>query len=414
MLKYRLSILSLFLFLTGFAQEIPFDSFSKKGCFTHEMTKINLSRFVQGRNPIYRNSTSLAEDDYYIIPCVVHVIHDGGIENISDEMIKSQIAVLNEDFGHYGSHNIDVRGEDAKIRFCLASKDPNGLKTSGIVRLQSSYADLDSKDEMSTKDLSYWDPHKYLNFWIVKSIDKDPKLLGYAYRPTQSGGPDFNGDGIVITYKYFGRTGTGFNNLGRTCTHEVGHYFDLMHVWGGDENGEGDCKDDDGIFDTPNCSSTFFSHPTNSCPHSNQCNNTRLIEDFMDYSYDACMKLFTAGQNDRMRLIIQTHRSELVSYDNLVNAGCINEYDSLNSNSRVDIRSSPAQRQIVFETHYSRGSSDLLFNVYDVSGALLKEEKISGIGKNSVPYNLIEFRPGIYIIKGSFAGENFYHKVLIY
>ncbi|MBL6962829.1 MAG: hypothetical protein ISR55_03335 [Bacteroidetes bacterium] len=413
---YLFSVGGLFLFFNLFSQDIPEGGVSKKGCFMHEMTQINKHRFVPTNSIYYRNYEAFNEDEYYIIPCVVHVIHDGGDENISDQKIKSQIDILNEDYGHYGVHNLDARGEDAKIRFCLASRDPDGVASTGINRIQSSFTDLDSEDEMATKNLSYWDPHKYLNLWIVKSIDNNPQLLGYSYRPTLSGGPDFNGDGIVLTYKYVGKTATGYNNLGRTATHESGHYFDLMHVWGGDDfaEGEGDCNDDDQIYDTPNCSTTFHSHPNNSCPHPRQCNNVRLIEDFMDYSYDACMKLFTPGQNERMRLIIQNYRSELVSYNNMIITGCEKIYDSLNSNSRVDIRTSPTQNKVIFKTHFSKGTSDLIFNLYDITGALLKKEIITGIGKQTIPYDLIELRPGIYIITGTFAGESFTHKLLMY
>jgi hypothetical protein len=402
----------LVLFLQHPALSQQHDSLHGKICLTHKMTQINQHRFVNNNAHIYRNNQ--LEDDFLIVPCVVHIIHDGGVENISDDMVISQIEVLNEDFGHFGPYNQDDRGEDAKIRFCLATRDPDGAASSGIVRVQSSQTNMDSENEMAMKDLSYWDPQHYLNVWIVKTIDNNSQFIGYSYQPSLSGGPLFNGDGVVIKYNYFGRTGIGFNNLGRTCTHEFGHYFDLMHPWGGDSPGEGDCQDDDGIFDTPNCSLDYYSHPINACPHPTQCGNIRLIEDFMDYSYDECMKLFTPGQIKHMRGAISLYRSELVSYQNLVNTGCVNLYDSLNSNSRVDIRTNPTQHHIIFVTHYSKGLSDLVFSIYDIRGHLMREGVFYDIGKTDVSYDLLGLRPGIYLLKGHFAGESFHHKVLIY
>lgn len=98
----------------------------------------------------------------------------------------------------------------------------------------------------------------------------------------------------------------------------------------------------------------------------------------------------------------------------MIITGCEKIYDSLNSNSRVDIRTSPTQNKVIFKTHFSKGTSDLIFNLYDITGALLKKEIITGIGKQTIPYDLIELRPGIYIITGTFAGESFTHKLLMY
>jgi len=388
----------------------------KRNCYTHKMTEINKDKFPDLPKADYREILDLTADEYVIIPVVVHVIHNGGPENISDELIKSQIDVLNEDFGHYGTMTNDPRGADMLIRFCLAKKDPDGNPTTGIIRVKSEKTNLIASNEMETKSLSYWDPTKYMNIWIVNSIDMDNTVQGYSYMPSNSGGPSFQGDGIVLNYRYFGRNG-GFvlqYNHGRTCTHEVGHYFDLKHPWGGDnfKKGEGNCHDDDGIYDTPNCSADYYSAPP-VCNHPQQCGNIRMIENFMDYSLDACMKIFTTGQKQKMLNAISKYRGVLVSYNNLISTGCINLYDSVNSNSTVDIYPNPASNFITFETHLIRDTSNLNISIYDYYGRMVMEKSYNDLSRTSVFLPLYNISPGVYIIKGSFGGEAFLKKIVI-
>ena len=198
------------------------DSTGRRICLLHFMTEKNADKFPSFiPDDVYRESYEMHDEAYFIIPVVIHVIHDGGPENLSDELLKSQIAVLNEDFGNYGIYNNDPRGKDSRIRFCLAKRDPDGMPTTGIVRIQSPLCDLKTDVEMETKNLSRWDQHRYLNIWVVRSIDGSSNIQGYAYMPRNSGGPIFQGDGIVMTYRFFGRSGN-FDiryNHGRTCTH---------------------------------------------------------------------------------------------------------------------------------------------------------------------------------------------------
>jgi len=393
------------------------DTSNRRICLTHYMSKINADKFNPQPPDVFRSLEAIEEDDYFIIPVVIHVIHNNGPENINDELLRSQIDVLNEDFGHYGINNIDARGEDTRIRFCLAKRDPDGVPTTGIVRIQSTFTDLKTGDEMSTKDLSHWNPKRYLNIWVVRSIDGSSNVQGYAYMPRNSGGPLFEADGIVMTYKFFGRGG-GFDlryNLGRTCSHETGHYFDLLHTWGSDdfEAGEGDCEDDDGIYDTPNCSLDYYSDPATHCFHPWQCNNTRMVENFLDYSLDACMKLFTTDQGDKMRNTIRQYRSQLVSYENLQQCGCLDLYDSLNSNTRVDIYPVPASDYLYIETHYTKGTSTLEFHIFDMYGRYISGEVFNTVSKMTKEYAIHYLRPGIYYMTGSFAGEVFRKKFLV-
>lgn len=387
-------------------------------CYTDYMMEKNADKFPKFDPQKLRASATNFKDEFAIIPVVVHIIHNNGPENISDERIRSQVEALNEDFGHYGIYNNDDRGEDTKIRFCLATKDPDGNPTNGIVRVASPYTDLDSDKEMLTKNLSRWDPHLYLNIWVVKSIDGSENIQGYSYVPRTSGGPSFNADGVVITYKFFGKIGTspyGYN-LGRTTTHEVGHYLDLIHPWGGDDfySGQGGCNDDDGIGDTPNCDSVYFSiYPQ--CNNPRQCNHFRMIENFMDYSTDGCMSLFTPGQGDKMRATLKTYRSKLISYNNIVERGCVEYYDSLNNNTTVDVYPNPiplSDPNLYFTTH-SKEKHDLTIYLYDFSGNFLFSHVYKGVDKKEIILNLKGIRPGMYFLIGYYADRSFQHKIII-
>jgi hypothetical protein len=390
-------------------------------CFTGYMTRLMQEKFP--KQPVSAiASDSEMNSTYFIIPVVVHVIHLGGVENISDDLIKSQIDVLNEDYGHYGPANTDKRGADTKIRFCLAKKDPWGNPTTGINRIYSQYSNLVGDSELFTKELSTWNPKKYMNFWIVKSINGSATIQAYSYLPSTSGGPAYAGDGVVVTYKYFGKGGnfSTYYNLGKTSTHESGHYFDLLHTWGRDGAGYGDCNDDDGIEDTPDCSLEYYSSPVTKCFHPVQCGYVRMIENYLDYSTDGCMTLFTSGQANKMISAIQQFRRELVSRQNLSDCGCSNLYDSLNNFIDIQLYPTIVYNDKIFLHIKNNYKLPLTFNIFDMYGRVVYTQKISGgyrnVGNETKEIDLINenghLRPGVYILQGTYAGS-FQRKFII-
>ena len=247
-----------------------------------------------------------------VIPVVVHVLHNGtavGVEaNISDAQILSQIRVLNEDFRRKNADAIRTPAEflpvaaDANIEFVLAKQDPNGLPTTGIVRLQGPYTIYGPEDATLIGQTSQWNPEEYLNMWVVPLVSP---FLGYATFPT-SNLPGLNftptaaiRDGITVDYLFFGTgPGTAANTNGRTTTHEVGHYLGLRHIWG-----DGGCEVDDFVLDTPN-----QDNPNNSICNDNpvriSCGTNNMIQNYMDYTPDPCMNLFTKGQVDRFDVVL--------------------------------------------------------------------------------------------------------------
>ena len=389
--------------------------FVKRICYNHYMTELNRKYFTHNLN---QAPFALEADngiDYMIIPVVVHVIHNDSVENLSDEVIISQITVLNEDYGNYGPLNNDSRAVDTKIRFCLAKKDPDGNPTNGIVRVRSVYTDLNSGDENQTKSLSRWDPYRYFNIWIVRSIDGVSNIQGYSYLPSETKGPKFIGDGLVITFKYFGRLNVyspSTYNRGRTTVHETGHYLDLLHTWGHDGPHKGGCDDDDGIDDTPNDSMQFFSAPP-LCPHPVQCGYIRMIENYMDYSLDRCMKIFTLGQKERMRSSTLTYRSELINYSNLEKCGCNYLYDSLNSTANVRFYPNPVFGKDVTIEVFNKLPANMNLRIYDLYGRLIKDHVINNISKGTFTIDMREFTPGIYIVNGDFLSQKFRQKLII-
>ncbi|TDE45585.1 T9SS type A sorting domain-containing protein [Flavobacterium rhamnosiphilum] len=266
------------------------------------------------KQKIKNTSKGLKQNAVITIPVVVHVIHNeeviGVDENIFDQQVISQIQVLNEDFrkktGTPG-FNTNPVGADVEIEFALAKRDPSGIVSNGIDRVDFGQESW-STDEINSfvKPLTQWDPEKYLNIWVVKLAPNN--LLGYAQFPSTSGlsglnadGGSANTDGVVIGYAFFGSSdyfpgGTYLTDYdkGRTTSHEVGHWLGLRHIWGDDEG----CDVDDFCADTPNTGEANEGCPigVDSCP----APGLDMVENYMDYTNDACMNIFTVNQKTRM------------------------------------------------------------------------------------------------------------------
>ena len=286
----------------------------------------------------------------YTIPVVVHIVYWNAVENISQAQVNSQIAILNADYAGTGLNSGNVPAAFASLKsntnisFCLAQKAPNGstMAEPGIDRINAQtkgYADpsgttkwkssyIDSKIKPNT----IWDPTKYMNIWIVPCIwdasTSSCGVLGYATFPAGSGLTGLSGlgsattDGVVIGYDYFGNVGTATSapyNKGRTTTHEVGHWLGLRHISGDSECGTDYCADTppqvgngaDGQGLNYGCPT--FPHKANSCTNTGA--NGELFMDFMDYTDDACMYMFTNDQRTRMQTAMAngTYRAPLAT-----------------------------------------------------------------------------------------------------
>jgi len=378
------------------------------------------------------NNPTTDEGQTFIIPVVVHIIYNTTAGNLADYLAQSQIDVLNEDYGFYGrgfntfpiggDPTIKPSGGDAHIRFSLATIDPNGNPTTGVDHVKSTYADVNSNQEMLTKDLSVWDVKRYMNIWVVKSIDGSATEQGYAYLSSDiSFLPDKNADGIIVTSAFFGRNNPAEPanyKYGRTVTHESGHYFNLLHPWGGDGPGEGGCNDDDDVDDTPDCDQPYYSmyKPIpDSCDDPTQCGYLRLVADYMDYSVDRCMDIFTKGQITRMRQAILKDRPSLVTYENAIATGLQSlylQYNAPPAMDALDILPNPSNGILYLFPNFVQTETGDLY-VYDEIGRLVRHVTVSNMKTDKISIDMYWASNGVYNLILVTPGQTYKQKIVL-
>ncbi|MBK6875718.1 MAG: T9SS type A sorting domain-containing protein [Ignavibacteria bacterium] len=418
MKKFAFIFLALLLPVSLFAQDGDNASIPQsRNCSTMEV----LDRLMK-EDPGYQerlNQIELQVQDYLKsnperdnliinIPVVVHVVYRTTAQNISTSQIQSQINVLNADFRKLNS---DVSGvpqafaglaTDCQINFCLATRDPNGAVTTGITRTKTTKTSFSTNDyvkKTSRGGKDPWPASSYLNIWVC---NLSGGVLGYAQFP----GGSATTDGVVIGYKYFGTTGAATYpfNLGRTATHEVGHWLNLRHIWGDDGTG---CTGSDLVSDTPNQGGYNFgcpSFPKVSCSNGP---NGDLFMNYMDYSDDRCMFMFTTGQSGRMNATISGTRASLLS-----SSGCaapiVEDQEATNDN----ISLSP-DKFVLNQNHPNpfNPTTSISFNlpaagqvslkVFDISG-----KEVAGLvdnyleaGRHSINFDASALSSGVYYYK---------------
>lgn len=263
----------------------------------------------------------------YTIPIVFHVLHNGGAENISDAQIVNALNILNTDYRLKNADANDVQPEfagmpsDVEFEFAFATLAPNGACFNGITRTYTSDTTTNGDQQLqliksgNNVYKGEWSGNKYLHIYVVKATQYG---AGYTFNPFGSGKSMSNG--IWISYDYVGSIGTSAVSRSRALTHEVGHFFNLMHTWGGTNSPGVACGDDD-VPDTPETKGSATYCPLND----NSCGLKSNVENYMDYSY--CSKMFTPGQTDRMRTSIVSSvggRNNLWSSTNLNDVGVTN------------------------------------------------------------------------------------------
>jgi len=290
---------------------------------TESVTYRERRALIENRAMAYESrARSVARTGLVTIPVVVHVVHNPAdpSQNIGEEQIHSQIEVLNQDFraGNTDASKVPAvwkdRVADCNIEFRLASQDPNGSPTDGITRTGSTKrsfsTDLDDVKSGATGGADPWPSDDYLNVWVCGDLRDSigRSILGYAQFP---GGPPST-DGVVIAYWCFGVGGTAQApfDLGRTATHEIGHWLDLRHIWGDDR---GSCGGDDLVSDTPNQGDATFGKPTFPQFSCNNGPDGNMFMNYMDYTDDDSMFMFTSGQSRRMDACLEGDRASFLS-----------------------------------------------------------------------------------------------------
>lgn len=375
------------------------------------------------------------------IPVVVHVIHSGEAigtgTNISNAQIQSQIDVLNEDFRRLNQDILNVpaafRGQSADplIQFCLAQQKPDGTITNGITRhlqpTQSEYNQLSVPVNLQClnkytieeiiKPNTIWNRDKYLNLWVSdmrqlpSSINGQPNLqignnqgcnfqsstLGYAQFPGLGGLsstiPANLTDGVWIRTNVFGRIGNLVSNfnLGRTATHEVGHWLNLKHIWG-DEDA---CAADDLVIDTP--LQTIDSSGCNFFPKTDACSPSYpgiMFQNYMDYSNDNCLALFTYGQFVRTDAALFNQRAGL-----LTSQGCVPGILGVNQFgiNKVQLFPNPTTSKVFFDNSISNFKD---FAIYNYLGQEVSKTSFTSFSNNQ-EVDMSSLSAGVYILKFS-------------
>ncbi len=379
----------------------------------------SIQAFVEQR----KNRGGRTADRIIRIPVVVHVIHNTadsnriggtGNANISVAQIESQIRVLNEDYrrqeGTRG-YNTNPVGADMEIEFYLANRDPNGNPTNGIVRRYRNQAVYNIQSDLETVSaLSYWPSNRYLNIWVLPDIRN---YLGYGQFPASTSVEGLNAyyedfpqtDGVFIAHQYFGDTGNLADetySYGRTLTHEVGHWLGLIHTWGDQYCGTDYCDD---TPPTESANNTRFCNDRYSTCVSGQ-STRNMIENFLDYSPDACMNTFTQDQKSRVRAVLELspRRRQLVAATNL-----LEETEKL----VVKVYDHPIRNQtITFEATF-KGIQPIEYSLLDLQGHLVYAARQSSQPSSLFSISGVHLAPAVYVLRFTAGAETLSMRLVV-
>lgn len=376
----------------------------------------------------------------YNIPVIFHILHSGVAvnsisattgRNLNAAQINSQIAVLNADyrklntdFSTYVTQTAFVNASaDIEINFCAAKVGPTGtvLAEPGIDRINVSTKGWTALPydmtyiESTVKPGSSWDPTKYFNVWVLEFGGADLGTLGYAQFPTIPSGTNpvtdmvgfggaANTDGVVLDYQYVGNTGTALNansapyNKGRTLTHESGHWLGLWHI-----NGDANCGNDY-VTDTPAQSNLSSTCPnTNGAVVNSGCSASpnppgRMYQNYMDYSDDKCMVMFSAGQKARMQAVMAScvRRTSLTTSTVCALPSSTGIAENV-SNIEVEVYPNPTDGELFIDVNLL-DVQDFTISVVNTLGQTVKEIKQVQSNGGKIKIDLSDKNTGIYFV----------------
>ncbi len=362
----------------------------------HQISTIpGLSQKYEEQETAIRNwiKKGTKDNSVIIVPVIFHVLYNNNSTNISDAQIASQIDILNDDYARQNTDTFRTPSlfkgvaSSVGIQFCVAHQDPSGNWTNGITRTQTAVTQFD----LYTNNAKYtsqgghdaWNTSLYLNIWVVPEIVAGGMsgILGYAQMPGGAAATD----GVVVGYNYVGNIGTAQYpfNKGRTLTHEVGHYFNLRHIWADDG---GSCSGTDYVNDTPNQSDKNFGCPSH--PHKSCNNDGDMFQNYMDYTNDACMNLFTKGQGERMIAAINTSRASLKT-----SGMCQANYMKSIEKDLFNISPNPVTNNLNISINNNNISE---INILDITGKIVLSTSSS---KKTISINTSDIKNGVYLIQ---------------
>ncbi|PWT78559.1 MAG: zinc metalloprotease [Bacteroidetes bacterium] len=370
-------------------------AFAGKAASIESFTKKIINSHLQVTNDSAGSITGMPK--IITIPVVVHILYNNAAQNISDAQILSQIDVLNKDYQRQNADSVNTPevfkpvAADCEIRFALANVDPQGKTSSGIIRKYTSIQGFSINDDMKSAASGGddgWDPNQYLNIWVCNLVSG---VLGYSSIP---GGPTEK-DGVVLQYSVFGTTGNvqAPFNKGRTATHEIGHWLNLLHTWG-----DADCGDDH-VADTPPQRAANRGCPDAIRITCGQGPNGDMYMNYMDFTNDACMNLFTTGQKERMRALFAPGgvRNAMLS-SNAVTALALHPSQGLVSDNNIhptiQIFPNPTAGTVFIRT----SALSTMASQLDIFNELGQKMMSFQLDQHMQQFDISRLKPGLYYI----------------
>jgi hypothetical protein len=394
-------------------------------CFTHELMLEKEKQqpgYTQRVDAVFNQAKQYAagkfahrstDDTIYNVRCVFHVLYTTPAENIDDSIIRNQIDVLNRDYRRRNADTVDTRpvfkdrAGDTRIEFFLADTDPDGNPTTGITHTVGNPGFLgfnaftDNAKAAATGGKDPWPTDKYLNIWVC-SISAFG-VLGYAFPPDNApnwptgSSTDSTKQGVVLDTRVVGNNNPdpidSTVSGGRSAVHEIGHYLGLRHIWG-DNNGT--CTNDDGLDDTPKASDA---HQQTCDKTSNTCvdvpvDDPDMSENYMDYSDDRCLNMFTQQQIGIMHAMLATSRAG-VSWVEVVTG-----MEELSTTSSIDVFPNPTKGMFTVRTNAKNKMSVFISNT--VGQTVFSASSENG----SSTLDLTSQPTGIYYVKVTSGNES--------
>lgn len=416
--KIVLLIGAIFIVHFSFAQQL-------NRCYTHELMLEKDKQhpgYMQRVDDLFNQAKQYAAgksahraigDTIYHVRCVFHVLYTTPAENIDDSVIRNQIDVLNRDYRRRNADTVDTRpvfqdrAGDTRIEFFLADTDPNGNPTTGITHTIGNPGFLgynaftDNAKAAATGGKDPWPTDQYLNIWVCNISLFG--VLGYAFPPDNApnwpanSGADSSKQGVVLDTRVVGNNNPNPIDStvsgGRSAVHEIGHYLGLRHIWG-DNNGT--CANDDGLDDTPKANNA---HQQTCDKNSNTCvdspvDDPDMSENYMDYSDDRCLNMFTQQQIGIMHAMLATSRAGIAWVE------VVTGMEELSATSSIDVFPNPTKGMFTVRTN-GKGKTNVF--VSNTVGQLVLSTS-SENGMNTL--DLTTQPTGVYYVKVTSGNES--------